>query len=90
MKRAKIYKPTKSAMQSGRGNINKWLLKFDTTNTSINPLTGWESSKDTMSEIKLEKRGLAQLGSASGLGPEGHWFKSNSPDHLKYEESKNI
>ena len=60
MKRAKIYKPTKSAMQSGRGNINKWLLKFDTTNTSINPLTGWESSKDTMSEIKLEFKSKIQ------------------------------
>ena len=54
MKKAKIYKPTKTAMQSGGGNTKKWLLEFDTLNTGINPLTGWETSKDTMSEVKLE------------------------------------
>ena len=41
-------------MQSGKGNTKNWLLKFDTLNTGINPLTGWETSKDTMSEVKLE------------------------------------
>ena len=30
------------------------MLEFDTLNTGINPLMGWESSKDTMSEVKLE------------------------------------
>ena len=54
MKRAKIYKPTKSAMQSGMRNTKNWLLEFDTINTGVNPLMGWESSKDTMSEVKLE------------------------------------
>ena len=54
MKRAKIYKPTKTAMQSGKRNTKNWFLKFDTLNTGINPLMGWESSKDTMSEVKLE------------------------------------
>jgi len=54
MKRAKIYKPTKNAMQSGERNTKKWLLEFDTLNTGIDPLMGWESSKDTMSEVKLE------------------------------------
>ena len=41
-------------MQSGMRNTKNWLLEFDTLNTGINPLMGWESSKDTMSEIKLE------------------------------------
>ena len=54
MKRAKIYKPTKTAMQSGDRNTKNWLLEFDTLNTGINPLMGWETSNDTMSEIKLE------------------------------------
>ena len=54
MKKAKIYKPTKTAMQSGKRNTKNWLLEFDTLNTGINPLTGWESSVDTMSEVKLE------------------------------------
>mgnify|MGYP001286870190 FL=1 len=54
MRRANIYKPTKTAMQSGKRNSKRWVLKFETLNTEINPLMGWESSKDTMSEVKLE------------------------------------
>ena len=54
MKKAKIYKPAKTAMQSGMRNTKNWLLEFDTLNTGINPLMGWETSKDTMSEVKLE------------------------------------
>jgi NADH dehydrogenase (ubiquinone) Fe-S protein 4 len=54
MKKAKIYIPTKSAMQSGKGNVKKWILEFETQDTGINPLMGWETSTDTMSEVKLE------------------------------------
>ena len=41
-------------MQAGNGNAKNWLLEFDTLNTGVNPLMGWESSIDTMSEVKLE------------------------------------
>ena len=41
-------------MQSGNRNTKNWLLEFDTLNTGIDPLMGWETSKDTMSEVKLE------------------------------------
>jgi len=54
MKKAKIYKPAKTAMQSGMRNTKNWFLEFDGLNTGINPLMGWVSSKDTMSEVKLE------------------------------------
>ena len=53
MKKAKIYIPTKTAMQSGRGKQKKWVLKFETKDTKINPLMGWESSTDTLEEIIL-------------------------------------
>ena len=54
MKKAKIYKPSKTAMQSGKRNTKKWILEFDTLDTTVNPLMVWESSKDTMSEVKLD------------------------------------
>ena len=54
MKRAKIYKPTKTAMQSGIRNTKNWILEFETLDNEISPLMGWESSKDTMSEVKIE------------------------------------
>jgi len=53
MKKAKIYKPSKTAMQSGNRNTKNWLLEFDTLSTGINPLMGWVTSTDTMSEVKL-------------------------------------
>ena len=54
MKKAKIYKPSKTAMQSGFRKTKNWLLEFDSINTGVSPLMGWESSKDMMSEVKLE------------------------------------
>ena len=54
MKKAKIYIPTKTAMQSGLSKSSKWIIEFNTKNPGINPLMGWESSTDTLSELKLE------------------------------------
>jgi len=54
MKKAKIYIPNKSAMQSGFGKSVKWILEFETKDPTKNPLMGWESSSDTMGELKLE------------------------------------
>jgi len=41
-------------MQSGNRNTKNWILEFDTLETGTNQLMGWQTSKDTMSEIKLE------------------------------------
>ena len=54
MKKAKIYKPSKTAMQSGIKKFDKWVIEFITEKPGINPLMGWESSTDTSSELKLE------------------------------------
>jgi len=54
MKKAIIYKPSKTAMQSGSRKYNKWIIEFITEKPGINPLMGWESSTDTYSELKLE------------------------------------
>ena len=40
-------------MQSGDGKTKKWLLEFEIKDSSINPLMGWETSKDTLEEIKI-------------------------------------
>ena len=54
MKKAKIYKPSKTAMQSGLKKFDKWIIEYITDDPGINPLMGWESSTDTYSELKLE------------------------------------
>ena len=54
MKKAKIYIPNKSAMQSGFGKSDKWILEFETNDPTNNPLMGWQSSNDTFTELRLE------------------------------------
>ena len=41
-------------MQSGNAKNNKWVLEFITKDPTKNPLMGWESSSDTLTELKLE------------------------------------
>ena len=54
MKKAIIYIPNKNPMQSGLRKSFKWILEFETKDPTRNPLMGWESSSDTLSEIRLE------------------------------------
>ena len=54
MNKAIIYIPNKSPMQSGLGKIDKWILEFETKDPTKNPLMGWESSCDTLTELRLE------------------------------------
>ena len=41
-------------MQSGLAKNNKWIIEFKTKDSGVDPLMGWESSTDTLSELKLE------------------------------------
>ena len=41
-------------MQSEMAKANKWILEFITKDPTKNPLMGWESSSDTLTELKLE------------------------------------
>lgn len=51
---ARIYQPTKTAMQSGRGNTKKWLLEYEPAEKKVNdPLMGWVGSGDMNGQIRL-------------------------------------
>ena len=41
-------------MQSGLGKADKWIVEFEIKDSGINPLMGWETSSDTLSELNLE------------------------------------
>lgn len=51
---AKIYRPAKTAMQSGKANTQRWVLEFG-AGASIAPdmLMGWTSSSDTDGQVRL-------------------------------------
>jgi ETC complex I subunit conserved region len=51
---ARIYRPAKTAMQSGHGKSDRWLLEFRPDEKGeIDPLTGWAGSSDTRQQVKL-------------------------------------
>ena len=52
---ARIFKTSKTAMQSGTGNANQWFLEFDKNdNKPIDQVMSWIGSSDTTSQIKLK------------------------------------
>jgi hypothetical protein len=53
--KARIYKPSKTATQSGRGNMDVWVLEYEMpTSRRPEPLMGWTASGDTMNQLRLE------------------------------------
>jgi hypothetical protein len=52
---ARIYRPAKTAMQSGRGKTQRWVLEYEPERPKeIEPLMGYTSSSDMRSQIRLE------------------------------------
>lgn len=52
---ARIYQPTKNAMQSGRRNAGRWVLDFDGESArQIEPLMGWTGSSDMRGQVRME------------------------------------
>ena len=54
IRKAKIYIPAKTAMQSGKSKRKTWILEFDSIDHQISPLMGWESSNDTLKQVRLK------------------------------------
>ena len=51
---ARIYRPPRNAMQSGRGQTRKWVLEYEpATRREPDPLMGWTSGRDTLNEVRL-------------------------------------
>ena len=51
---ARIYKPSKTAMQSGQANIKAWVLDFEPEQPRrVEPLMGWTSSGDMRQQLRL-------------------------------------
>ena len=54
MVQARIYRPSKTAMQSGRANTRSWILEFEPgAPKSIDPLMGWTGSGDMEGQVSL-------------------------------------
>ena len=50
----RIYRPTRSAMQSGQASSKDWVLEFDqVAPREIDPLMGWTSSSDMHAQLQM-------------------------------------
>ena len=53
--RARIFRPAKNAMQSGKARTKQWVLDYEPeTPRTIDPLMGWTSSGDMRQQLNLE------------------------------------
>jgi hypothetical protein len=51
---ARIFKPSKTAMQSGFANTKDWVLQFEPEEPrTVEPLMGWTSSGDMRQQVQL-------------------------------------
>lgn len=51
---ARIFRPAKTAMQSGRGKTGRWVLVWDAeAPRAVEPLMGYTSSADMKQEVRL-------------------------------------
>ncbi len=51
---AKIYRPARNAMQSGKGKAELWLLEYEPElPQTAEPLMGWTSSADMKQQLRL-------------------------------------
>jgi hypothetical protein len=54
MAQARIFRPARTAMQSGRRQTRKWVLEYEpATGRRPEPLMGWTSAADTLNQVRL-------------------------------------
>lgn len=95
---ARIYKPARNAMQSGKGKTDQWLLEFEPTQKSADPLMGWTSSNDTQQQVTLrfdtqeEAIAYAQregIPYAVAVTPPARINKKSYSDNFRWGRSEN-
>ncbi|GAM99309.1 NADH-ubiquinone oxidoreductase-related protein [alpha proteobacterium U9-1i] len=68
---AKIYRPAKNAMQSGKANTRQWVLEFEASAASRpEALMGWTSSPDASGQVRMRfdtKEQAIEFARAHGL-----------------------
>ena len=59
--RARIYQPSRNAMQSGMAKTRQWILEFaPSEERQVDPLMGWTGSGDTQTQVRLRFESRAE------------------------------
>jgi len=88
---AKIYRPARTAMQSGVAKTKDWLLEFEQEQPrSIEPLMGWTSSGDMRQQVKLRfatSEEAVAYAQKNGIAYQLFEPKDSSPKILSYSDN---
>ena len=80
--KVRIYRPAKTAMQSGEAGTVKWVLEFEPTEPrSRDPLTGWTGSADTRSQVRMKFDTLEEA--IAYADRQGHTYSVQVPHRAK-------
>jgi len=83
----RIYKPSKTAMQSGRGKGDDWVLEYETqTARTAEPLMGWVSSGDTLNQVQLNFKSKED---AIGFADKKGWAYSVQEEQIRRLKPRN-
>ncbi len=52
--KAKIYQPSRTAMQQGKARTKVWILEFEAQEGYIEPTMQWRGTKSTQNQIRLK------------------------------------
>ena len=98
MTRTRIYRPSKTAMQSGKAETRRWVLEYEpATPREPDPLMGWSSARDTLNQVRLR---FATLEEAKAFAdkhgipyevepPQERLFKPKSyADNFRYDRTQ--
>jgi hypothetical protein len=95
MATARIFRPAKTAMQSGRANTKRWVLEYEqATRREPDPLMGWSSARDTLNQVRMKFESLDEakkFADAQGFDyvvaePQERSFKpKNYADNFRYD-----
>jgi hypothetical protein len=101
--KARIYKPAKSAMQSGRGHTaghGDWVLEYETeTPRRPEPLMGWTESGDTLNQVRMRfetREAAAAFAKRKGMDftvmepEERHIPPRNYGDNFRLDRPRNF
>ena len=81
--RVRIYRPAKTAMQSGRGKTDDWLLEFEPEDAvTPDPLMGWSGSADTGRQVRL--RFATAEDAVAYAERHGHEYSVAAPKERKF------
>jgi hypothetical protein len=88
---ARIFRPAKTAMQSGQGLTDLWVLEYEPeAPLKVDPLMGYNSSTDMRRQIRLEFPTSAEaVGYAERNGIPYRLFEEHdrAPKKLSYSDN---